>query len=114
MATRLLEMSHEWGAFALRDMVTGERVDPADLPMPESVRDRLNAWSARWDTTFDVANPGAPKVDHWVLEELAKEGARLWRATLGVLPPQEYQVVYIHRDVIYNTPEDLPDPWRLA
>ena len=114
MAARHLELSHAWGTFALRDTDSGDRLDPADLPLPESVRGRLNAWSARWDTTFDVASPGAPKVDDWVLEELAREGARLWRATLAVLPPQQFTVAYVHDDVLYRSPDELPDGWRLA
>lgn len=114
MSRRRLELSHEWGAFALRDVDTGDRVDPADLPLPDSIRDRLNAWSARWDTTFDVGDPGKPKVDDWVLQELAQEGAKLWRATLSCLPTQAFDVSYRHDDVLYRQPDELPDRWRLA
>lgn len=89
-------------------------MDPADLPLPDSVCDRLNAWSSRWDTTFDLTNPGAPKVDNWVVEDLARQGARLWRAMLSVLSPQEFEVVYRHEDVLYRTLAELPDRWRLA
>ena len=109
-----LEISHEWGSFALRDVTSGDRVDPRALPLPESICQRLNQWSSRWDTTFDVNDPGAPKVEAWVVRELGLEGARLWRATLGVLPPQHYRVVYRHEDTLYRTPEELPDEWRLA
>lgn len=114
MAVRHLELSHQWGSFALVDTASGDRVDPADLPIPDSVRQRLDAWSARWDTTFDVNDPDTSKVDHWVLEALAREGARLWRATLTVLPSKEFEVVYRHDDVLYRTPDELPDHWRLA
>ena len=114
MSTRRLEVSHEWGSYGVRDVESGDRLDPADLPLPESLSTRLNAWSARWDTTFDVDRPETPKVDEWVIEELACEGARLWRAMLTVLPPQHYDVSYRHDDTLYRTPSELPDAWRLA
>jgi len=114
MAPRQLEISHEWGSHAIRDVTTGDRVDPATLPVPASVAERLDAWSSRWDTTFDVDDPDTPKVDRWVLEELAREGAKLWRALLTVLPPHDYTVSYRHDDTLYRSPDELPDPWRLA
>jgi hypothetical protein len=114
MAVRHLEISHEWGSFAVRDVTTGDRIDPASLPIPESVCTRLNRWSDRWDVTFDVHDASAPKVDEWVLQELGLEGARLWRAVLGSLSPQEYDVVYRHEDTLYRAPTELPDAWRLA
>lgn len=114
MSPRQLEISHEWGMFAVRDVRTGDRLDPADLPIPSSIAERLNAWSTRWDTTFDVDRPDTPKVDTWVLQELAQEGAKLWRAVLSVLPPQEFAVAYRHDDVLYRTTAELPDQWRLA
>ena len=114
MSARRLEISHEWGDFALRDVTSGDRLDPSDLPLPGSVAERLNGWSARWDTTFDVDQPEQPKVDAWVIEELGREGAKLWRAVLSVLPGQHYTVAYRHDDTLYRTPDELPDDWRLA
>ena len=114
VSARRLELSHEWGSFALREVDTGDRLDPADLPMPESLATRLTSWSARWDTTFDLDRPDRPKVDRWVLDELARDGARLWRAVLTVLPAQSYEVVYRHDDTLYRRVEELPDHWRLA
>lgn len=114
VVVRHLEISHEWGTYAVRDLVTGDRVDPAGLPLPGSVVDRLDRWAARWDTTFDLDTPGRSKVDEWVLAELGRDGARLWRAVLSLLPPQEYTVVYRYRAQVYRTPDELPDEWRLA
>ena len=72
MSRRGLELSHEWGCHALRDTDTGDRVDPAALPLPGSLVERLAEWAARWDLTFDVERPDRPKVDGWVIDELGQ------------------------------------------
>jgi hypothetical protein len=111
VSRRGLELSHEWGCHALRDTRTGDRIDPASLPVPESVVERLTAWAARWDLTFDVEQPDHPKVDPWVFDDLGREGAHLWKAVLTVLPPQHYEVVYRHDDTLYRDPGELPPEW---
>ena len=62
----------------------------------------------------DVEHPERPKVEAFVIEELGRDGARLWRALLGLLPPQDWEVAYLHEDVIYRTVDDLPIEWRVG
>ncbi len=114
MTARHIELAHHWGQHPLWDLDRGIDLDPADLPLPPSVVTRLDGWAARWDTTFDVARPDRPKVETFVLTELGRDGARLWRALLGLLPPHEWHVVYVHDDVIYRTVDDLPPDWRVG
>jgi hypothetical protein len=114
MTARHLELGHHWGQHPLWDLDLGIDVDPADLPLQPSLVTRLDGWAARWDTTFDVAHPDTPKVEGFVLTELGRDGARLWRALLGLLPPQQWTVVYVHEDVIYRTVDDLPAEWRVG
>jgi hypothetical protein len=111
MSRRGLELSHEWGCHALRDTDTGDRVDPAVLPLPTSLVERLAEWAARWDLTFDVERPDRPKVDSWVIDELGREGGHLWKAVLTVLPPTHYEVAYVHQDTVYRMPSELPPEW---
>jgi hypothetical protein len=111
MSRRQLELSHEWGSHALRDVDTGDRVDPATLALPASLVERLVDWAARWDLTFDVERPDHRNVDDWVVNQLGKDGAHLWKAVMTVLPPSRYQVVYRHEDVIYREPSELPPQW---
>jgi hypothetical protein len=111
VSRRGLELCHEWGSHPLRDVETGDRVDPASLPLPGSVVERLAAWAARWDLTFDIERPDEPKVDQWVLEELARDGAHLWKAVMTVLPPTHYEVAYRHGDTLYRAPGELPPEW---
>jgi hypothetical protein len=114
MAARHLELGHRWGCHPVWDQEQGCDLDPALLPLPASIVDRLTAWAARWDLTFDVAHPERPKVERFVLEELGRDGARLWRALLGLLPPQEFSIAYVHEDVIYRTVDELPLEWRIG
>lgn len=114
MTPRHLELGHRWGRHPLRDLDADVDVDPELLDLPESVVARLAAWASRWDLTFDVERPDEPKVETFVLEELGRDGARLWRALLGLLAPQDWHVTYIHGDVIYRTVEDLPIEWRVG
>ena len=114
MAPRHLELAHHWGRHPLWDRDVDHDVDPSTLPLPASVVNRLASWAHRWDLTFDVEHPDRPKVEAFVLEELGRDGARLWRALLGLLPPQEWTVTYVHDDVIYRTVDDLPVEWRVG
>lgn len=114
MTARHLELAHRWGRHPLWDLDADIDVDPDGLDLPDSVVTRLEAWAARWDLTFDVENPEKPKVETFVLEELGRDGARLWRALLGLLPPQQWSVTYVHRDVIYRAVTDLPIEWRVG
>ena len=107
-------MTHRWGQHPLWDVEREVDVDPVELDLPQSLVDRLDGWAARWDTTFDVEDPSKPKVEAFVLTELGRDGARLWRALLGLLPPTEWQVAYVHDDVIYRTVEELPVDWRVG
>jgi hypothetical protein len=111
VSRRVIELSHEWGCHALRDIDTGDRIDPSSLPLPESVVERLAAWAARWDLTFDVEQPDKPKVDRWVLDELGRDGGHLWKAVLTSLPPTRYEVLYVHGDTVYRQPSELPPEW---
>lgn len=112
MARRRLELRHIWGCHPLWDPLDGHDVDPATLGLPRSLLDRLDAWAARWDTTFDLDHPGRRRVEAFVIEEMGREGARLWRALLGLLDPAAYSVTFLHEGVIYRTVEDLPPRWR--
>lgn len=114
MPPRAIEVRHEWGRHPLADTVTGDDIDPASLGLPESVVERLVAWAARWDTTFDVEQPDVPIVEDFVLRELGRDGARLWRALLGLLPPAEWELSYVHDDVRYRDPSELPIQWRIG
>ena len=114
MTPRRLELAHHWGQHPLWDPDAGLDVDPAQLDLPPSVVERLEAWAARWDTTFDLEDPDHPKVEGFVITELGRDGARLWRALLGLLPPQEWTVAYVHDDVIYRTVDELPVDWRVG
>jgi hypothetical protein len=114
MAVRHLELRHGWGRHPVWDRDHDVELDPAMLPLPTSVVDRLGAWAGRWDLTFDIERPERPKVERFVLEELGRDGARLWRALLGLLDPQEWEIAYVHDDVIYRTVQDLPLEWRLG
>jgi hypothetical protein len=111
MGRRLLELSRAWGCHPLRDLDTGDRLDPAELPVPQSLVTRLDKWAARWDLAYDIERPDVPKVDAWVLEELARDGAHLWKAVLTVLPPTSYGVVYVHEGTLYRDPKELPPEW---
>ena len=114
MAVRHIQLGRRWGGHPLWDPGWDSDVDPTLLPLPASVVTRLEAWAARWDLTFDVEHPERPKVERFVLDELGRDGARLWRALLGLLPPQEWEVVYVHDDVIYRTVDELPLEWRIG
>ena len=114
MAARHIELRHRWGCHPVWDRDNDLDLDPAGLPLPASVIDRLTAWAARWDLTFDVERPDTPKVERFVLDELGRDGARLWRALLGLLPPQDWEIAYLHDDVIYRTVDELPLEWRIG
>lgn len=114
MAVRHIQLGHRWGRHPVWDVDRDTDLDPVLLALPESLQTRLDAWAARWDLTFDVEHPDRPKVERFVLDELGRDGARLWRALLGLLPPQEWEVAYVHRDVIYRTIDELPLEWRLG
>lgn len=109
-----MEIRHEWGRQPLWDLDADDDVDPASLDLPSSVVERLAAWASRWDTTFDVDDPDHPKVDDFVLDDLGREGARLFRALLGLLPPCDYTVSYVHDQVRYRQPDELPVEWRFG
>jgi len=113
MGVRHLVLTHRWGHHPLWDDGSGTDVDPATLELPGSVVERLSAWADRWDLTFDMAT-GRTKVDDFVLAELGRDGARLWRALLGLLPPQDWSVTYVHDDVVYRTVDELPPEWRVG
>jgi hypothetical protein len=114
MAVRHIQLGHRWGHHPVWDVDRDTDVDPTMLDLPESLLTRLEAWAARWDLTFDVEHPDRPKVERFVLDELGRDGARLWRALLGLLPPQGWEVAYVHQDVIYRTIDELPLEWRLG
>ncbi len=114
MARRRLQLRHIWGCHPLWDEAGEHDVDPTTLDLPRSVVERLDAWAARWDTTFDLEKPGRRKVESFVIEEMGRDGARLWRALLGLLDPADYMVTYLHEGVVYRRVEDLPLPWRFG
>jgi hypothetical protein len=114
MPARRLQLRHVWGCHPLWDVAAEHDVDPASLGLPRSVLDRLDAWAARWDTTFDPEHPDRPKVERFVVEEMGRDGARLWRALLGLLDPQDYAVAYLHEGVLYRAVTDLPPEWRFG
>ena len=112
MGTREVELRHEWGHFPLWDLATGDDIDPAGLGLPPSVVERLEAWARRWESTFALDDPSHRRVEDFVIDDLGRDGARLWRALLGLLPPAEVTVTYVHEDVRYRTPQELPVEWR--
>jgi hypothetical protein len=114
MAPRRIELRHVWGCHPLWDVVEEHDVDPAALGLPRSVIDRLDAWAARWDTTFDLDRPERRKVEHFVIEEMGRDGARLWRALLGLLDPADHVITYLHEGTTYARVEDLPPEWRFT
>jgi hypothetical protein len=114
MAPRHLELRHRWGHHPLWDLDQDADVDPASLGLPASVVDRLGAWAARWDTTFDLTQPDHRTVEQFVVIELGRDGARLWRALLGLLPPGEVALSYHHEGVHYTDPAELPPEWRFS
>jgi hypothetical protein len=114
MAARHIQLGHRWGCHPVWDPDRDTDVDPSLLPIPASLITRLEAWAARWDLTFDHEHPDRPKVERFVIDELGRDGARLWRALLGLLPPQEWEVTYVHEDVIYRQVSELPLGWRLG
>ncbi len=114
MTPRPIELRHVWGRYPLADEATGGDLDPAGLGLPDSVVERLLAWADRWDATFDLDNPDMPRVEGFVLLELGRDGARLWRALLGLMPPAEWQVTYVHQNVRYRHPGELPVEWRVG
>ncbi len=114
MAPRRIELRHEWGYHPLWDADRDVDVDPSSLGLPASVVDRLDAWAARWDTTFDLTAPDRRKVEDFVIEELGRDGARLWRALLGLLPPSEVTLSFVHEQVIYRDASELPVEWRFG
>lgn len=112
MARRRLELRHVWGCHPLWDAVGEHDVDPVTLDLPRSLVDRLDAWAARWDTTFDADRPGTRRVENFVIEDMGREGARLWRALLGLLDPVAFSVTFLHEGTTYRSVEDLPIRWR--
>lgn len=114
MPQQIIELRHRWGQYPLWDVRAAADVDPATLPIPPSLMGRLNGWAARWDSTFDLSQPDRSRVERFVIDELGHEGARLWRALLGLLPPSRYVVTYHHEDETFVTPEDLPIEWRFG
>ncbi|HYI60243.1 MAG TPA: hypothetical protein VEW93_00405 [Acidimicrobiales bacterium] len=114
MARRGIELRHLWGCHPLWDVGRERDVDPAALGLPRSVVDRLGAWAARWDSTFGMDQPDKRKVEQFVIDELGRDGARLWRALLGLLDPQDHEVTYLHEGVTYRRVEDLPPEWRFG
>jgi hypothetical protein len=114
MTARRLELRHEWGHHALWDLDRDEDIDPATLDIPASVIVRLGAFASRWDSTFDVSHPDEPRVEQFVVDELGHEGARLWRALLGLLPPADFTITYQHDGVRYREASELPVEWRFG
>lgn len=114
MAQRGLELRHVWGCHPLWDVAAEHDVDPLTLRLPRSLVDRLDAWAARWDATFGMEQPDKRKVEQFVIDELGRDGARLYRALLGLLDPQRYQVAYLHEGTTYRRVEDLPPEWRFG
>jgi len=92
--------------------MTGAVIDGDELALPPSLVGRLDAWHRRWDGAVDAVDPDVVLVERWVIDELGRDGARIWRALLGLLPPQRFTVSYRHRDVRYSDPEELPIEWR--
>ncbi len=111
MATRSVELRHEWGRHPLWDLDTDEDILPAALALPQSVVERLDAWARRWDSTFALDDPTHRRVEDFVIDDLGRDGSRLWRALLGLLPPSDYTVTYVHEQVRYSTPDQLPPEW---
>ena len=114
MGTRSVELRHEWGRQPLWDLDRDDDIHPEVLGLPASVLERLDAWARRWDATFAIDDPTHRRVEPFVIEELGRDGARLWRALLGLLPPADFTVTYVHEDVRYRTPDELPIEWRFG
>ena len=114
MAQRDIQLRHVWGCHPLWDMAGEHDIDPVKLDLPRSLVERLDAWAARWDETFDLNQPGQRKVEQFVIHDLGHEGARLWRALLGLLDPQHLTITYLHEGVTYHTVEELPLDWRFG
>ena len=114
MAPRRVELRHQWGHHPLWDVDRDADIDPASLGLPASITERLEAWAARWDTTFDLTAPDLRTVERFVIDELGRDGARLWRALLGLLPPTDVALAFVHEQVIYREPAELPPEWRFG
>ena len=114
MGVRHIEVRHEPGRRPLHDLLTGAEVDPASLALPESLVDRLDAWARRWEGAVDATDPPALVVERWVVDELGRDRARLWRAMLGLLPPHGFHLTYAHEGVRYTSVDELPVEWRFG
>lgn len=114
MSRRSVELRHEWGHHPLWDLDAHENIAPASLGLPDSVVDRLDSWARRWDSTFAIDDPSRRRVEEFVVDDLGHEGARLWRALLGLLAPSDHVITYVHEQVRYRTPDELPIEWRFS
>lgn len=112
MAGRHIELHHAPDGGPLGDLLTGAPITPEELALPSSLVGRIDAWHRRWDKSVDHVDPDVVLVERWVIDELGRDGARLWRALLGLLQPQRYTVSYRHLDVRYSVPSELPIEWR--
>ncbi len=114
MGTRSVELRHQWGRQPLWDLDRDDDLDPTALGLPDSLVTRLDAWARRGDSTFDLGEPSHRRVEEFVVDDLGRDGARLWRALLGLLSPSEFTVTYQHEQVRYRTPDELPIAWRFG
>jgi hypothetical protein len=71
-----------------------DKIDPADLPLSQEIIDRLNAWQAIYDKTFNEEYPSEPF--DWNQQEqefYEAEGISLWEQLQQELG-HEYEVFY--------------------
>ncbi len=53
----ILRLSPEFGCWPLWDDATGDNLDPADLPIPAALLDRIKTWDDAFQATLDPSYP---------------------------------------------------------
>jgi hypothetical protein len=69
-------------------------VDPQELPIPPALVEEIRVWAARYEATYNRADPVSSRFSSPADEEdFDREGRRLWRALQESLGPQ-HEVSY--------------------
>lgn len=87
---KAIKLMADYQCHPLWDMTTGQYgdIDPADLPLSEELKRRLNEWARRYDETLNMESPQDSGFKNDSLEtEFNVEGHRLAECLRNELGP---------------------------
>lgn len=87
-APPVLRIASSFGAWPTWDDATGESVDPADLPIPTALIERIQAWDGAFQAIFDDAYPPDSRFPDDAAEAAWRaEGNAIFQALSDLLGP---------------------------